>query len=70
MDAATTEMPNDSSSSQTLSQPPLSPLSPAQAIAEAWKRESADNQEKWRRVDAEVKVKFDGARKSVRKGKM
>jgi hypothetical protein len=36
-----------------------SPLSPAQAIAEAWKRESNENQEKWRRIDAGVKVRYN-----------
>lgn len=38
---------------------PSGPLSPAQAIAEAWKRESMENQEKWRRIDAEVKTRYN-----------
>jgi len=38
--------------------PPNLTLTPAQAIAEAWKRESIENQEKWRRIDAEVKVRY------------
>ncbi|KAF9527339.1 hypothetical protein CPB83DRAFT_856384 [Crepidotus variabilis] len=39
--------------------PPSPTMSPSQAIAEAWKRESMENQEKWRRVDADVKVRYN-----------
>jgi len=50
---------------------PSSPLSPAQAIAEAWKRESQENQEKWRLIDAEVKARYNApVRIPLRKTKM
>jgi len=35
------------------------PLTPAQAIAEAWKRESMENQEKWWRINEEVKARYN-----------
>jgi hypothetical protein len=44
------------------------PVSPAQAIADAWKRESLENQEKWRRIDTDVKTRF--TRKPDRTSKM
>jgi len=47
-----------------------STVSPAQAIADAWKRESLENQEKWRRIDADVKTRFNTPRKPDRKSKM
>ena len=37
-------------------------LSPAQIIAEAWKRESAENQERWRRADAMIKQQYSARR--------
>ncbi|KAF8895738.1 hypothetical protein CPB84DRAFT_1682180 [Gymnopilus junonius] len=45
-------MASDSPSTHSVKKqvcPPNAPLSPAQAIAEAWKRETLENQEKWRR---------------------
>ena len=44
--------------------PNLNPtLSPADAIAEAWKRESQESQEKWRREDAKVKNDYEARRR-------
>ncbi|KAL9711517.1 hypothetical protein Ac2012v2_004587 [Leucoagaricus gongylophorus] len=37
--------------------------SPAQAIADAWKRESPDSQEIWRKWDAETKRQFEEAQR-------
>jgi hypothetical protein len=34
-------------------------LSPAEAIAEAWKKESQENQEKWRREEAKVRYDYE-----------
>jgi len=34
-------------------------LSPFQAIAEAWKRESKESQEKWRKIDANIKKRYN-----------
>ena len=45
-------------------------VSPAQAIADAWKRETLENQEKWRRIDADVKTRFNVPRKPDRTSKM
>jgi len=40
--------------------PNLSPnLSPADAIAEAWKKESQENQEKWRQEDAKIRYDYE-----------
>ncbi|KAF8160709.1 hypothetical protein B0H34DRAFT_697784 [Crassisporium funariophilum] len=50
--------------------PPSPTISPAQAIADAWKRESMENQEKWKRIDADVKTRFNAPRKPGRKTKM
>ncbi|PPQ95309.1 hypothetical protein CVT26_008153 [Gymnopilus dilepis] len=50
--------------------PPSSTLSPAQAIAEAWKRESKENQERWKKIDADVKTRFNAPRRPERKTKM
>ena len=46
------------------------PVSPAQAIADAWKRETLENQEIWRRIDADVKARFNVPRKPDRTSKM
>lgn len=46
------------------------PVSPAQAIADAWRRESLENQEIWRRIDADVKTRFNVPRKPDRTSKM
>lgn len=46
------------------------PVSPAQAIADAWKRETLENQEKWRLIDADVKTRFNVPRKPDRTSKM
>lgn len=44
--------------------PKLSPnLSPVDAIAEAWKKESRENQEKWRREDFKVKHDYEARRR-------
>lgn len=49
--------------------PSPKPTSPtlAQFIAEAWKRESAESQERWRKKDQDVKQRYTaGRRKSVK----
>lgn len=46
------------------------PVSPAQAIADAWRRETLENQEIWRRIDADVKTRFNVPRKPDRTSKM
>jgi hypothetical protein len=38
-------------------------LSPADAIAEAWKKESKENQEKWRREDVKVRYDYEARRR-------
>ncbi|KIM78827.1 hypothetical protein PILCRDRAFT_823935 [Piloderma croceum F 1598] len=44
--------------------PDLNPtLSPADAIAEAWKKESQENQEKWRREDAKARYDYEARRR-------
>ncbi|KJA27848.1 hypothetical protein HYPSUDRAFT_130443 [Hypholoma sublateritium FD-334 SS-4] len=66
-------MTSDSSSSKSLRRqvcPPSPTISPAQAIADAWKRESQENQEKWRKLDAEVKIRYSTPRRADRKTKM
>ena len=45
-------------------------VSPAQAIADAWRRETLENQEIWRRIDADVKTRFNVPRKPDRTSKM
>ncbi|TFK25209.1 hypothetical protein FA15DRAFT_590926 [Coprinopsis marcescibilis] len=47
---------------------PSSPL--AQAIAEAWKRETQESQEKWRRMDANVRHRYNAPRRPDAKTKM
>ncbi|KAI0759862.1 hypothetical protein BD413DRAFT_268594 [Trametes elegans] len=42
---------------QTSPAPP-SPLTPAQAIAQAWMRESPEAQQRWRRADEEAKERY------------
>jgi hypothetical protein len=37
--------------------------SPADEIAEAWKKESQENQEKWRREDAKVRYDYEARRR-------
>ncbi|KAF8893511.1 hypothetical protein BD779DRAFT_1506658 [Infundibulicybe gibba] len=51
--------------------PPSSPkLSPAQAIAEAWKRESVETQQRWRNLDANVRSRYTAPRRKDPKAKM
>ncbi|EDR11556.1 uncharacterized protein LACBIDRAFT_313883 [Laccaria bicolor S238N-H82] len=50
--------------------PPSPTMSPAQAIAEAWKRESLESREKWMRVDANVGARYDSRRTHGGKTKM
>ncbi|PFH49745.1 hypothetical protein AMATHDRAFT_146939 [Amanita thiersii Skay4041] len=50
--------------------PPRPPLSPAQAIAEAWKRESVKSQERWRKIDAEVKLRYLESRQQDSRSKL
>ncbi|KAF9452783.1 hypothetical protein P691DRAFT_660059, partial [Macrolepiota fuliginosa MF-IS2] len=38
-------------------------VSPAQAIADAWKRESLESQERWRKLDAEMKRRYEEVRR-------
>ncbi|KAI0929865.1 hypothetical protein AcV5_006716 [Taiwanofungus camphoratus] len=41
------------------SQPPQNmPLTPAQAIAEAWKRESPETQKQWRMADVKAREQY------------
>jgi hypothetical protein len=35
------------------------PLTPAQAIADAWERESTENREKWWQIEAAVKTRYN-----------
>ena len=37
---------------------PLAGLSPAQAIAEAWQRESDDSKKRWRAADARMREQY------------
>ncbi|KAF9010610.1 hypothetical protein BDQ17DRAFT_1234235 [Cyathus striatus] len=50
--------------------PPSPTLSPAQAIADAWKRESLQSQEQWRRIDVNVRTQYSSPRKPNPKPKM
>jgi len=48
--------------------PPASPnlgptLSPAEEIAEAWRKESQESQERWRREDAKVRYDYEARRR-------
>ena len=45
-------------------------VSPAQAIADAWNRETSENQEKWRRIDEYVQIRFNVPPKPDRTSKM
>ncbi|TFY71624.1 hypothetical protein EVG20_g1371 [Dentipellis fragilis] len=59
--------PSTLSPARQANQPPRPPalssnISPALAIAEAWKKESRDNQEKWRTEDAKLRVHFTQSR--------
>ncbi|EGO00386.1 hypothetical protein SERLA73DRAFT_89355 [Serpula lacrymans var. lacrymans S7.3] len=48
---------------------PSPSLSPAQAIAEAWQRESSQSQELWRQADSKVRELYSAPRPQVpRKG--
>ncbi|KAM6502096.1 hypothetical protein JOM56_002073 [Amanita muscaria] len=49
---------------------PSKALPPAQALAEAWKRESKQSQELWRRIDANVKLRYLAPRKRESRSKM
>ncbi|KAF9023948.1 hypothetical protein BDZ89DRAFT_1069483 [Hymenopellis radicata] len=44
---------------------PSPKLSPAQAISEAWKRESAESKERWRRLQEEAKRQYTNPRKRI-----
>lgn len=64
---------------QMTSNPPPSPgkdaphrsmVSPAQAIAEAWKRETLESQERWRKLNEEMKRKYQEARRRYPVSKM
>jgi len=41
----------------------LQPKSPAQAIADAWRQESLESQEIWRKLETEAKRQFEDVRK-------
>ncbi|KAL1734841.1 hypothetical protein EV714DRAFT_268561 [Schizophyllum commune] len=43
--------------------PPAQALSPAQAIAAAWKNESREEQMRWRRADAEAARQYNDRRR-------
>jgi len=44
--------------------PNLNPTSaPADAIAEAWKKESQESQEQWRREETKVKLDYEARRR-------
>lgn len=44
--------------------PNLNPnLSPADAIAEAWRKESQENKEKWQREEAKAKYDYEARRR-------
>jgi len=44
--------------------PNLNPnLSPADAIAEAWRRESQENKEKWQREETKVRYDYEARRR-------
>ncbi|KIM45354.1 hypothetical protein M413DRAFT_66591, partial [Hebeloma cylindrosporum] len=66
------QMTSDSPSPHSRKQvcPPSPIISPAQAIADAWKKESMESQAKWQRLDAEVKIRFNTPRKPDRRTKM
>ncbi|KII92689.1 hypothetical protein PLICRDRAFT_172748 [Plicaturopsis crispa FD-325 SS-3] len=51
--------PPDARHRRSPRQPAQRDLSPAQSIAEAWKRESEENQEKWRQAEAKVKQRYE-----------
>ncbi|KXN90955.1 hypothetical protein AN958_03022 [Leucoagaricus sp. SymC.cos] len=46
------------------------PISPAQAIADAWKRESVESQERWRKLDTEMRRRYEDARRKQAQSKM
>ncbi|KAF7782235.1 hypothetical protein Agabi119p4_1611 [Agaricus bisporus var. burnettii] len=50
--------------------PHRSMVSPAQAIAEAWKRETLESQERWRKLNEEMKRKYQEARRRYPVSKM
>ncbi|KAG7446659.1 uncharacterized protein BT62DRAFT_1005948 [Guyanagaster necrorhizus] len=51
---------NASSPSKASEQSPPSPkfLSPAEAIAEAWKRETEESKARWRRIDEDARRRY------------
>ncbi|ESK90879.1 hypothetical protein Moror_16465 [Moniliophthora roreri MCA 2997] len=53
------KLPTPSPPRSPLSSPPLSP---SEAIAGAWHRESAESKEKWRRIDANVRRRYEEPR--------
>ncbi|KAF9462445.1 hypothetical protein BDZ94DRAFT_1261383 [Collybia nuda] len=50
--------------------PPSPTPSPAQAIADAWQRETSENQEKWKRINAAVGTRYATPARNVPKPKM
>ncbi|THU86548.1 hypothetical protein K435DRAFT_782813 [Dendrothele bispora CBS 962.96] len=42
--------------------PPSPPLSPAHSIAEAWRKESSDSKAMWRRINDNVRRRYNEAR--------
>ncbi|KAK0240724.1 hypothetical protein EDD85DRAFT_376465 [Armillaria nabsnona] len=73
-DSARLAMTTDASSPRKGSGPiPPSPkiLSPAEAIAEAWKRETEESKSRWRRIDEDVKRRYTNPhRKKERRTKL
>ncbi|KAF8236034.1 hypothetical protein L208DRAFT_1391465 [Tricholoma matsutake] len=66
-----TQMTTDSPPLSSVRKQPNNPnVSPAQAIADAWKRESAESQEKWRRIDANVRLRYNSPPRSDPKSRM
>ncbi|KAF9567922.1 hypothetical protein CPC08DRAFT_702752 [Agrocybe pediades] len=45
-------------------------ISPAQAIADAWNRETQESKQRWRKIDADVKLRYNSPKKSDSKPKM
>ncbi|RDB25228.1 hypothetical protein Hypma_007928 [Hypsizygus marmoreus] len=62
--------PLRSARKQTPPRPPSPPPSPAQAIADAWKRESAESQEAWRRINARVRLRYTAPPRNDPKSKL
>ncbi|KIK09818.1 hypothetical protein K443DRAFT_81877 [Laccaria amethystina LaAM-08-1] len=69
LSAMTSNSPSPHSAQKNVC-PPSPTMSPAQAIAEAWKRESLESREKWVRADANVRARYDSRRSYGGKTKM